>query len=96
MRLQKRGGKIIKGRDCRHCDPCRHVCGLAQGLGGIPSGKGNLERNRDGKNREGRLGEMLRILTAHRKTVLTGVREKQKQIDCLDYLTNQIRQQNHG
>lgn len=39
---------------------------------------------------------MLRILTAHRKTVLTGVQEKQKQIDCLDYLTNQIRQQNHG
>lgn len=39
---------------------------------------------------------MLRILTAHRKTVLTGVREKQKQIDCLDYLANQIRQQNHG
>lgn len=46
--------------------------------------------------REGRLGEMLRILAAHRKAVLTGVREKQKQIDCLDYLTNQIRQQNHG
>ena len=41
--------------------------------------------------REGRSVELLRALTAHRKAVLTGVREKQKQIDCLDYLTNQLR-----
>lgn len=42
---------------------------------------------------EGRLPEMLPELTAHRKTVLKAVREKQKQIDCLDYLTNQIKKE---
>ncbi len=43
---------------------------------------------------EGRLGEMLPELTAHRKTVLSSVREKQKQLDCLDYLTNKIKKEN--
>lgn len=42
---------------------------------------------------EGRLSEMLPELTAHRKTVLEAVREKQKQIDCLDYLTNKIKKE---
>ena len=43
---------------------------------------------------EGRLGEMLPELTAHRKTVLSSVREKQRQLDCLDYLTNKIKKEN--
>ncbi len=30
----------------RHHHPRRHVCGLAQGLGGIPPGQGDLERDR--------------------------------------------------
>ena len=41
--------------------------------------------------REGRLSEMLPKLTAHRKCVLSDVRRGQKQIDCLDYLTNKIK-----
>ena len=41
--------------------------------------------------REGRPEEMLPGLTAHRKTVLAGLRIRQKQIDCLDYLTEKIR-----
>lgn len=42
---------------------------------------------------QGRLSEMLPELTAHRKTVLNSVREKQKQIDCLDYLTDKIKKE---
>lgn len=41
--------------------------------------------------REGTLSEMLPKLTAHRKCVLSNVRKGQKQIDCLDYLTNKIK-----
>ena len=41
--------------------------------------------------REGTLNEMLPKLTAHRKCVLSDVRRGQKQIDCLDYLTNKIK-----
>lgn len=41
--------------------------------------------------REGTLSEMLPKLTAHRKCVLSNVRRGQKQIDCLDYLTNKIK-----
>lgn len=41
--------------------------------------------------REGMLSEMLPKLTAHRKCVLSDVRRGQKQIDCLDYLTNKIK-----
>lgn len=41
--------------------------------------------------REGTLSEMLPKLTAHRKCVLSDVRRGQKQIDCLDYLTNKIK-----
>ena len=41
--------------------------------------------------REGALSEMLPKLTAHRKCVLSDVRRGQKQIDCLDYLTNKIK-----
>lgn len=40
---------------------------------------------------EGTLSEMLPKLTAHRKCVLSDVRRGQKQIDCLDYLTNKIK-----
>lgn len=40
---------------------------------------------------EGQLLRMLPELTVHRKNVLTGVREKQKQLDCLDYLTSRIK-----
>lgn len=35
--------------------------------------------------------EMLPKLAAHRKCVLSDVRKGQKQIDCLDYLTNKIK-----
>ena len=41
--------------------------------------------------REGTLSEMLPKLTAHRKCVLSDERRGQKQIDCLDYLTNKIK-----
>lgn len=41
--------------------------------------------------REGTQSEMLPKLTAHRKCVLSDVRRGQKQIDCLDYLTNKIK-----
>lgn len=41
--------------------------------------------------REGTLSEMLPKLTAHRKCMLSDVRRGQKQIDCLDYLTNKIK-----
>lgn len=41
--------------------------------------------------REGTLSEMLPKLTEHRKCVLSDVRRGQKQIDCLDYLTNKIK-----
>lgn len=40
---------------------------------------------------DGTLSEMLPKLTAHRKCVLSDVRRGQKQIDCLDYLTNKIK-----
>lgn len=40
---------------------------------------------------KGTLEEKLPELNAHRQVVLRETREKQKQIDCLDYLTNQIR-----
>ena len=39
----------------------------------------------------GTLVEVLPKLTAHRKCVLSDVRRGQKQIDCLDYLTNKIK-----
>jgi hypothetical protein len=39
----------------------------------------------------GTLDEMLPALTSHRREVLSEVREKQRQIDCLDYLTNKIK-----
>lgn len=39
----------------------------------------------------GTLDEVLPKLTAYRKCVLSDVRRGQKQIDCLDYLTNKIK-----
>ena len=39
----------------------------------------------------GTLRDKLPELSAHRKAVLQQTREKQKQIDCLDYLTHKIR-----
>lgn len=33
-----------KGRNCRNHNPCHHVCGLAEGLGGIPYGERGMER----------------------------------------------------
>ena len=41
--------------------------------------------------REGTLKDKLPELCAHRETVLRQTREKQKQIDCLDYLTRKIK-----
>lgn len=40
--------------------------------------------------RDGTLDRTLPLLTAHRKCILTDVRRGQKQLDCLDYLTNKI------
>lgn len=41
--------------------------------------------------RDGTLGTMLPKLTAHRKSILSAVHKGQKRIDCLDYLTNEIK-----
>ena len=41
--------------------------------------------------RDGTLDGILPKLTAHRKCVLSDVHKGQKQIDCLDYLTNKIK-----
>lgn len=41
--------------------------------------------------RNGTIEEVLPKLNAHRKSVLSGVHKGQKQIDCIDYLTNEIR-----
>lgn len=41
--------------------------------------------------KDGTLDKMLPKLTAHRKKVLSDVHVKQKQIDCIDYLTNKIK-----
>lgn len=41
--------------------------------------------------RSGTMEEMLPELNAHRKRILTNVHTGQKQIDCLDYLTNKIK-----
>lgn len=43
------------------------------------------------KYRDGTLSDMLPRLIAHRKCVLSDVHRGQKQIDCLDYLTNRIK-----
>lgn len=43
---------------------------------------------------KGTLKDKLPELSAHRQAVLRETRKKQKQIDCLDYLTNQIRTKN--
>lgn len=41
--------------------------------------------------REGTLDEILPKLTVHRRCVLSDVHKRQKQIDCIDYLTNKIK-----
>lgn len=41
--------------------------------------------------RDGTLDEMLPRLTKHRKCVLADIRKGQKRIDCIDYLTNEIK-----
>ena len=41
--------------------------------------------------KNGMVDEVLRELAAYRRTVLIETREKQKQIDCLDFLTNKIK-----
>lgn len=38
-------------------------------------------------------GELLRILSLHRRTLLNAVHEGEKRIDCLDYLIYQIKKQ---
>ena len=40
---------------------------------------------------DGTLDEILPKLTAHRRSVLSDVHKGQKQIDCLDYLTDKIK-----
>lgn len=39
----KAHGVTPKG-DCRYRYPCGLLCGLAEGMGGVPSGKGSMER----------------------------------------------------
>lgn len=41
--------------------------------------------------RNGMLDEMLHNLAVYRRTILHETREKQRQIDCLDFLTDKIR-----
>lgn len=45
--------------------------------------------------REGTLSEILPKLTAHRRRILSDVHAGQKQIDCLDYLTREIKSQKY-
>ncbi len=40
---------------------------------------------------KGDAGAGLKLLAAHRRLLLEGLHQKQKQIDCLDYLTDQIK-----
>lgn len=42
----------------------------------------------------GRYSEMLAILSQHRASLLSSVRGRQKQIDCLDYLIYRISKEN--
>lgn len=46
--------------------------------------------------RKGTLPQMLPELEAHRRRILSEVRAGQRQIDCLDYLTNQIDRNQKG
>lgn len=39
---------------------------------------------------EKKTGELLLILSRHRRTLLDGVHQREKQIDCLDFLIYQI------
>ncbi len=39
---------------------------------------------------EGRDAEFFRALQAHRSELLSGIRERQRQIDCLDFLAHRI------
>lgn len=43
--------------------------------------------------KNGRLVDMLPILTKHRKCLLDSVHKGQKQIDCLDYLIYSLKKQ---
>lgn len=38
-------------------------------------------------------GELMRVLSQHRRTLLDTVHENQRRIDCLDYLMYQIEKQ---
>ena len=38
-------------------------------------------------------GELMRVLSQHRRTLLDTVHENQRRIDCLDYLIYQIEKQ---
>lgn len=39
---------------------------------------------------EKKTGELLLLLSRHRRTLLDGVHQREKQIDCLDFLIYQI------
>ena len=43
--------------------------------------------------KEGRFTDMLPILVRHRKALLGSLHERQKQIDCLDYLLYKLKKQ---
>ncbi len=40
--------------------------------------------------KSGKFDEVLRELASYRRAILFETRKKQKQIDCIDYLTNKI------
>ena len=44
----------------------------------------------------GERGELLRVLSAHRRGLLDLLHQKEKQIDCLDYLIYQLQKQNQS
>lgn len=43
--------------------------------------------------RENRISDGLKLLSMHRRSLLDTLHEKQKQIDCLDYLVYQLEKQ---
>lgn len=45
--------------------------------------------------KEGRKVELLRLLTGHKSKLLSRVRKEQKKIDCLDFLTSELKKKNY-
>ena len=45
--------------------------------------------------RSERQGELMRVLSLHRRALLDAVHENERRIDCLDYLVYQMKKQNN-